>query len=146
MPRNYQLKKNNDDLLPHDLYMRVQYIIKGYDRLKREYMDLLYASPLPPNGMPKGNQAGSPTEAKAIKLEQLSLELRAIDQTCIEMIGLYSGRVQEPFDAVKAYWNYNYFNYSHIRKNIDDIGPSRRTWNRYKLLFSQKVAQKINLF
>lgn len=146
MARNYQLKRNNRYYMPHDLYMRVQYIIKGYDRLKKDYMDILYSSPPPPDGMPRGNENGSPTERKALKLEQIGQELEAIDQSCVEIRGKYSGKTDEEFDPIKAYWSYDYFNYVHKRKNEGDLGPSRRTWNYYKAMLSGLIAQKLNLF
>lgn len=147
MPRNYQLKKNNDYYMPHDLYMRVQYIIQGYNRLKREYIDILHSSPSAPDGMPRGSGGTSnPTLDKAIKLENISGELHALDQAIVEIRGIYSKKVIDEFDPIKAYWSYDYFNYIHIRKSVDDTGPSRRTWNYFKVLLSQKIAQKMKLF
>ena len=34
MAREYQKNKNNPYLLPHNLYMRVLYIVRDYDRIK----------------------------------------------------------------------------------------------------------------
>lgn len=147
MPRNYQLKKNNDYYMPHDLYMRVQYIIKGYDRLKREYINIAHSYPSPSlSGMPRGTMVGNPTLDKVTKLESISGELHTIEQSIVEMRGLYSNRVQEDIDIIKAYWSYDYFNYIHTRNGLEDIGPSRRTWNYFKVLLSQKIAQKLKLF
>ena len=146
MPREYQITKNNPYYIPNDLYMQVKYKIKGYDRLKKDYLDTLYSSPPPPNGMPRSNAISNPTEQRAIKLAYLEDELRAVDQSIIELRGKYSGKTDEFFDVLKAYWSYDYYNYAHIRTNKDDDGPSRRTWNYFKSLLSYLIAKKLNLF
>ena len=39
--RNYQAKNNNPYRLPHNLYMRMLYLIKDYERLKEERKEIL---------------------------------------------------------------------------------------------------------
>ncbi len=79
MPRHYQRTKNNPYSLPHNLYMRVLYVIRDYDRMKEEQRNLLHpASPealiLSARGKP-----GDPTASKAVKLAMMSRETEAID-------------------------------------------------------------------
>ena len=142
--RNYQLKGECE--LPHNIYMQVQYIIKDYDRLKREKLNILCGSSPPSDGMPRSSDVGNPTEQKALRLASIENELRAIDQACAEMRGITSERTMEAFDPIKAYWSYNYFNYMHIRRGDADMGPSRRTWNRFKSRLSYRIAKNLNLF
>jgi len=144
--RNYQRKKINEYSMPHNLYMQIQYKIRDYDRLKREYLDILHSSPDPHEIYSKAAFKGSPTESKAIKLSCIDNSLKGIDQAIIEVRGIYSSITYEEFDPIKAYWSYDYYNYIHKRKNMDDIGPSRRTWNNYKTMFSKIIAQNLKLF
>ena len=62
------------------------------------------------------------------------------------MCGIMSKRIMDAFDPIKAYWSYNYFNYAHVRGAESDMGPSRRTWNRYKSRLSYRIAKNLNLF
>lgn len=128
-----------------DVKDQVKAILKGYERLKRERIDILYGSHCG-DGQPKGNGVGKPTEQKAVKLAYIDTRLEAIDQTAILFRGAYSDRVYEEFDPIKAYWDYNYFNYQHIRKAKNDTGPVYRTWLRYKDRFAECVANKLNIF
>lgn len=144
MPRDYQRKKS-PYLLPRDVYMQVKWILSGYDRLKRERADILWGSPSL-DGMPKGSRVSTPTEDKAVKLAYLQERMEAVEQSAVEIRGEYSHRTSEDFDPVKAFWSYDYFNVSFIRKHPDDMGPSERTWKRYKDYFASKVAKRAKIF
>jgi hypothetical protein len=130
--------------IPASVYTRVKALLKDYDRMQRMRANLLYGTPPPVNG--HGSSAGNPTEQKAIKLAAISSELDAIDQICILLRGEYSGKTLEDFDPIKAYWQYDYFNYQHIRTERNPNGPSTRTWHRYKDKFTLLIAQKLNFF
>ena len=126
--RNYQRNKSSKYYVPHNIYMQIQYKIKDYDRLKRDRVN-----------------AYGDAEQK-VKLSYIENELKAIDQACIEIRGIYSDRTQEDFDPIKAYWSYDYFNYIFKRKSDDDEGPSYRTWNRYKINLSKAIANNLKIF
>ena len=49
--RNYQRQKNNPYKLPHNLYMRMLYLVRDYERIRSEREDILAASPAP-DGIP----------------------------------------------------------------------------------------------
>lgn len=136
----YVRKKSGID---KTLYRKVKYILADYDRMKRDKMDILYGSSAPSDGMPKGTGIGRPTERKAERLAVLESDLYAIDQACVAVRGAYSGKVYDDFDPIKAYWNYDYFNYMHIRTEKSPEGPVRRTWHRYKDSFTKIVAEKM---
>lgn len=143
MPRDYISKKSS---INKNVYMQVRYKLKDYDRMKAERLNILYGSVKPPDGLPKGNGIGTPTEAKALKLAYMESALEGIDQAASYFRGLYSKKTYEDFDAIKAYWSYDYFNYMHMRKNEEDNGPCERTWRRFKWAFSEKVAENLKIF
>lgn len=74
--RNYQRQKNNPYKLPHNLYMRMLYLVRDYERIRSEREDILCGSPAP-DGVPHTG-VGSPTEHKAIKLAMLDRECDAV--------------------------------------------------------------------
>lgn len=104
--KEYQRKRNNPYRLPHNLYMRVLYLIRDYDRLKSERQEILYASPVN-DGMPRGNATSSTTESKAIRLARLDEDCKAVEQALIQVPTEYRRGVlnnicygsQFPFDA-----------------------------------------------
>lgn len=63
--------------LPHNLYMRMLYLVRDYDRLKSERDDIINALPAP-DGSPHTG-VGNPTESKGIKLAELRDGCKAID-------------------------------------------------------------------
>ena len=77
MPRNYQPSKNNPYWLPHDLYMRVLYIARGYPRMKSAQNDIIITSPDVYKGAK--TEHGDPTANKAVKITMMSRETDAVD-------------------------------------------------------------------
>lgn len=128
MPREYQRTKNNPYLLPHNLYMRVLYIIKDYDRLKDEYHAILDSSSAPPDGMPKGSGTSSPTEDKGIKLALISDELHAIEQALMTVPEEYRHGVKQ--NVLYGAWY--------------PQGGTVRTYQRWKQRFVYHVAKRMN--
>lgn len=109
--RNYQSKKNNPYLLPHNLYMRMLYLIKDYERLKEARLDILYSSPVR-DGMPKGSDIAHPTEARAVELAMIESEIRAVEDAAMEIPLEYRGAIIRhimgkepyPYTAGEATW------------------------------------------
>ena len=132
--------------VPKDVYEQVKGILRGYDRLKRERIDILYGSHSPSNGMPSGSGVADDTAVKASKLAYINQRLEAIDQTSVAMRGLLGDKVYEDFDPLKAFWNYNYFNCQHKRTGSKPNGPVHRTWLRYRFRFAGGIAKKLKLF
>lgn len=132
--------------LPHDVYMQVRYIIKGYDRLRKKKAALLYGSPLPAEGMPRSGRTGNPTERSAVMLVQVGAQLAAIEQAVSVMRGQYSGKMEEDWNVLDAYWSYEYFNYKSLRYGEEDLGPCKRTWCYFKNRLSAEVAGQLHIY
>lgn len=66
------------------LYKYIEYEMYHYDEYKKEIEqkkeEILEGSPAPPDGMPKGNATGNPTERKAMKLS-MSVGFAAMEKT-----------------------------------------------------------------
>lgn len=90
--RNYQPKKNNPYLLPHNLYMRTLYLVKDYDRLKKEYHDIIDETP-PRDGQPRGTDISDPTAQKAIKLELIFEQLKSVEQAQVDLPDKYKNPI-----------------------------------------------------
>ncbi len=132
--------------ISRDMYYQVKGILMGYDRLKKERLDLLYGAQYAISGMPHGDGVGDPTAQKAEKLAAVNNRLEAIDQAAVLMRGERGDKVYESFDPIKAYWSYDYFNCQHKRTKESPNGPCRRTWNTYKDRFSAAIAQMLKIF
>lgn len=132
--------------VPKDVYEQVKAILRGYDRLKRDRLDLIYGSGRKGDGMPRGSDPGNPTEQRAIKLAYINGRLEAVDQASVLLRGWLGNKVEYDFDPIKAFWNYNYYNYKHVRAKGKDDGPSSRSWIRYKHRFAAAVALNLKLF
>ena len=129
MPRNYQRTKNNPYLLPHNLYMRVLYIIKDYDRLKDEYQTILDSGGSAMGGRRAGSGTSNPTENKAIRLAAISDELHAIEGALIEIPQEYR---QGVLSAIKYRTPYP-----------DTAGY--KTWQRWRQRFIWHVAKNMRI-
>lgn len=113
--RNYQRQKNNPYKLPHNLYMRMLYLVRDYERIRSEREDILAASPAP-DGVPHSG-TGNPTEQKAIKLAMLGRECEAVEKA-IETIPqeyrkgvLRSIKNREPYPITASESTYRRYRY-----------------------------------
>ena len=129
MPRNYQCKKGNPYLLPHDIYMRVLYTIKGYDRRKAEYESLLYESMLPPDGQPGCGKLADKTADNGIKRALIFQELEAIDQALLMIPPEYQQGVK--YNAMYGIWY--------------PLSADVSTYRRWKQRFLYYVAERLKL-
>jgi len=124
--RNYQRKVNNPYLLPHNLYVRVKYLVRDYDRLKSEMEDILHE-------MPKGDTRGTPVSAsnpvaeKAVRRERLRKDLEAVDQATLVI----------PEEYRKGVLN-------HVKYGVrfPDYGE-RKTWFAHQAKFLYYIAVRL---
>lgn len=146
MPRNYQVKKNNPYWMPHNLHMQMVYLIDGYEELLEQKKEVLYGSNPPPDGQPKGNSVGNPTEKKGLVLAEINSKIDAIEQVMFDLRAKYANTCTgEPFKPLESFRNYGVFCYFQSKKGKDKA-PSPKTWRRYRSEFACKVAKKINFF
>ena len=76
--RNYQPKKNNNYKLDKNLFSRMVYLVKDYNRMKTRINEL--SSDLSrAEGMGATGQHSDPTLCKAMKIERMSGECNAVD-------------------------------------------------------------------
>ena len=130
MPRNYQRTTNNPYLLPHNLYMRVLYLVRDYDRLSDEYFTVLNSGSSSFNSSRKASGNPSPTENKAIRLASISAELNAIDKALYDIPPEYR-------DGVKQNVIYN---------SRFPINAGVATYKRHKQRFIFNAAKYLKLF
>lgn len=139
--RNYIRKSSG---LEASLHYRVWAILRDYERMRCVRANILYGSAAQADGTPRNPAIGNPTEKKALQLAAVSREVDAVDQTCMQLRGEYSGKVYYDFDPIKAYWEYAYFNYVHLRTGNKPNGPTTRTWGRYRDKFAKILLEKLN--
>lgn len=130
MPRNYQRTKNNPYLLPHNLYMRMLYTIKDYDRRKDEYTALAYLSPSQYNGAPGSGKPSNPTENRAMRRAMLFDELEAVEQALRLVPVEYRQGLMQNIAYGIAYPSTAHYN----------------TWRNWRYLFIWNVAKRLKLF
>jgi len=70
--------KGKNPYIPHELFMQAVYLIKDYDRIKAEY-DAIPEATSTSDGQPRGSGISDTTQRKALKREQLSHRIKAID-------------------------------------------------------------------
>ena len=129
MTTDYQLTRNNPYLLPKAVYHRTLWIIRDYERLKAERNELLYAQNYQQDGMPKGNDVGNPTEAKALRLEQISRDIEAVEQALQTVDEDMRNGIM---NSICYRVPYPYY-------------PGERTWQRAKQKFIHQVAKNAGL-
>ncbi len=142
--RDYQCIRNNPYKMPHDLFKQVIYIIKDYDRIKTQRLEILHSSPVS-DGQPYQRNNSSPTENKGIKLAMLEERCEAVEQTINYMNGKYAITcTREPFDPLEAFIKREMFDYFRSKPG-KDTAPSSKTWQRYRNEFAYHVANKLQL-
>ena len=124
--RNYQCKKNNPYMLPHNLYMRMLYLVRDYERIRSEREDILSASPVP-DGIPHSGN-GNPTEQKAIKMAELDSTCSAVEKA-LDIV---------PYEYRKAVWN------NICYKSPYPINAGEATYKRWRCRFIYEVAKNLH--
>lgn len=124
--RNYQRQKNNPYKLPHNLYMRMLYLVRDYNRIKEEREDILNSSP-PVDGVPHSG-IGNPTEQKGIKLAALGDMCKAIDKA-LEAV---------PPEYRKAIWE------NICYQSPYPIYAGEATYKRWRCRFIYEVAKNVH--
>ena len=129
MTTDYQPTHNNPYLLPKAVYHRTLWIIRDYERLKAERNELLYAQNYRQDGQPRSSDASSPTEAKALRLEQISRDIEAVEQALQTVDEDMRNGIM---NSICYRVPYPYY-------------PGERTWQRAKQKFIHQVAKNAGL-
>lgn len=125
--RDYQPEKHNEYYLDKTLYRSTLAVIRDYDRLRMEYKAILEESPAPPDGMPRGTKVSDPTGRTAIRREEISKKLDAVEEAIKVVpkeyrLGVWNAIVnysRYPRDADKStYWRYKAKFVYHVAKNL----------------------------
>lgn len=133
MAKTYQPHKNNKYWLPHHLYMQTLYLIRDYDRLQREYHDLIDET-AKSDGQPRASGPGDPTGKKAIKLESTAEKLRAVEQSSIMVPEEYRNHVMANVMYGSPFPRSN--------SSGRDIA-SKNTWSIHRCRFIYHVAERM---
>ena len=124
MPRNYRLKNAG---LPDDIYDQVWAIIRGYDRMKLEYDNMIGGSPAPADGQPRGTNHPDTTSHEAVKRADLSKKLEAIEQSYLMLPPRYAQTI----------WDNIVYRVPYPQE------VHRSTYARYKALFFRNIARRM---
>lgn len=124
--RNYQRQKNNPYKLPHNLYMRMLYLVRDYERIRSEREDILHSSPAP-DGIPHTG-TGNPTEHKAIKLAMTGESCKAVEKALAAV----------PNEYRRGVWN----NICYYSPYPTDAGEA--TYKRWRCRFIYEVARNLH--
>lgn len=123
-----ECKKQGKYNLPQNVYLRTLYLIRDYERLKAIREDIIYGSPPPADGQPRGSGSkADETASKAIRLEMISKECEAIEQAMICIPEEYRRGVVD-----NVMYQVRYPDTAHYR-----------TWVKYKGKFIKNVAENI---
>ena len=129
MAKDYQQEKGNPYLLPKTVYHRTLWVIRDYERMKAERNEILYSYNCEQDGLPHGSDVGTPTEVKALKLEQISRDVEAVEQALLQVDEDMRSGVMNSIGYQVPYPYY----------------PSRWTWQRKKQKFIHEVAKNLKL-
>lgn len=115
--RNYQRQKNNPYKLPHNLYMRMLYTVRDYERIKAEREEIMH-----------GEYYGrNPTESRGIRLASMVASCDAVDKALQEI--------------PKEYRNGVWCNVCYQKPYPIDAGEA--TYARYRGKFLYMVAKNL---
>ena len=124
--RDDQRQKNNPYKLPHNLYMRMLYLVLDYERIRSEREDIINGSP-PADGVPHSG-VGNPTEHKAIRLAELNGSCTAIEKALSAV----------PAEYRKAIWN------NICYQSPYPIIAGEATYKRWRCRFIYEVAKNLH--
>ncbi len=120
--RNYIPSRNNMYKLPHNTYMQMLYLLRDYERIKKENI-------------------WRPDNKKAY-----AGICQAVEATMVLLATDYKKRSSTygKFDPYRAFFDYCYFSYMFARKNSESAA-SKSAWSLYKSKFAYLLAEKLKL-
>ena len=82
--RDYQPQKNNPYWLERTVYNRVLAVVRDYDRMVRDYNEIIHETAAG-DGQPGSNMPGDPVARKAVRLDRLWEDIRAVEMALIRI-------------------------------------------------------------
>lgn len=128
--RDYQPQVNNKYYLPDTTYKLSLAMIRDYYHTKTMIDAILYESPAPPDGMPRGSGVSDPTSSKAMRLEEYYDKIRKIDDALDTIPKIYQ----------RGVWDNIMFGTPYPGD------AARSTYSSYKSKFIYGVADSFHLF
>lgn len=107
--------------------MRTIYLIRDYDRLKADYIDMIESSPEPGDGQPRGSETSDPTFNLAVKCERILDSILAIESA---------------FECIPKEYRKGIKDNIMYQTRYPDIAGSA-TWSRYKSKLINRVANNM---
>lgn len=127
--RDYQPHKNNPYWLEPTVYKRVLSVVRDYDRMVRDYKNILQETPAN-DGQPHATTPGDPVERRVERMDRLRSDIRAVEM----------GLIRVPAEYRKD-----------LLKNIQeggwpvDVPAHYKTWQYWKKRFLYFVAEYLQL-
>ena len=116
--RNYQRKLNNPYKLPHNLYMRMLYLIKDYSRIQAERAEVYHASSKSFSGTGE-SVVMSVTENKAMQLTGLDEDCEAVEGALAKIPPEYrKGLIENICNNAPYPYTASYATYSRWRQRL----------------------------
>lgn len=117
--RHYVPKKNNADVMPHDVYMQMLYVIRDYSRNEKQ--------------------------KETVSGERL-WQWKAVCEVINALNEAYKKRSEDcgALDSLHAFFDYAYYSCMFTGKG-DAVGAGKRSWNLFRCRFASLVAQQLGL-
>jgi hypothetical protein len=119
------------------------YIIKDYERLKEELKYIFCESSNYFNEIKNINKNNKFTIITP-RISIINSYISSVNAAINYFETQYLNRIENYFDALKAFHNYEYFSIATAKETSDEC-TSKSTWNRYRCKFSFIVAKNLNL-
>ena len=131
MSRDYQRKINNRYKLPRAIYHQTLWIIRDYERIKRQLENILNCSNSNSdiNSYIQTNHVGNPVLNEVIKRDKYFNYVKIIEESLNVIPTEYQKGVWDNVTKYKAY----------------PLDANRSTYGRYKSKFIHEVAERFDL-
>lgn len=131
MSRDYQRKINNKYKLPRAIYHQTLWIIRDYERIKRQLENILNCSNSNSdiNSYIQTNHVGNPVLNEVIKRDKYFNYVKIIEESLNVIPTEYQKGVWDNVTKYKAY----------------PLDADRSTYGRYKSKFIHEVAERFDL-
>ena len=129
--RDYQPnQKHNPYWMERTVYKRVLALVRDYDRMVRDYREILQESAPSPDGQPRSHRPGDPVARRVERMDALWQDIRAVEAALIRIPAEYRKGVMD--NICKGGWPVN-------------VPAHINTWSKWRRRFLYFVASNANL-